>query len=179
MFENLRRSLREMLDAAPMDDRASLSRMRETLVQARVGLGELREGVAHAQTALAAKRRELETVARRRGQAEAIGDTETVRVAMRYEAELTARIDVLTRKLAVQEEEVMVAEQEVAEMTTELRRAIGAPPPPPQARPVDPLAEPGDAALDELAALERTRTREAREASAEALLAELKRRMGK
>jgi hypothetical protein len=175
MFDNLRRSLREMLDSAPLDDRASLSRMRETLVQARVGLGELREGVSHAKLALEAKRRELETVARRRGQAEVIGDEETIRVAKRYEAELVARIDVLARKLAVQEEEVMVAEREISEMTSELRRAIGAPPPPPMT-PADPLADPRD---EELAALERSRTRAAREASADALLAELKRRMGK
>lgn len=178
MFENLRRSLREMLDSGRTDDRALLNRMRETLVQARVGLGELREGVTQARLALDAKRRELETVVRRRVQAEGIGDEETVRVAKRYEAELTARIDVLTRKLAVQEEEVMVAEREVAEMTSDLRRAIGAPPPPPQA-PIDPLADEQSAALDELSSLERQRTRAAREASAEALLAELKRRMGK
>ena len=127
MFENLRRSLRDLLDSQPGhgDAGPSLAQMRETLVQARVGLADMRQGIETTRLSLAAKQRELETVQRRKAQAAAIGDGETVRVAERYETELVSRVEVLARKLAVQEDEVAIGEREVSEMTAELRKAIG------------------------------------------------------
>jgi hypothetical protein len=101
-----------------------------------------------------------------------------VRVAERYEAELVSRIEVLARKLAVQEDEVALGEREVSEMTAELRKAIGGVPPVPGVA-EDPLAGAEGAALDELSSLERSRARAARDAHADERLAELKRRMGK
>jgi len=152
--------------------------MRETLVQARVGLAEMRQGVEETRIALAAKERELETVRRRKAQAAAIEDAETVRVAERYEQELVSRIEVMTRKLGVQGDELALGEREVSEMTAELRKAIGAVPPVPGVA-ADPLADADSAALDELSSLERSRARAARDAHADERLAELKRRMGK
>ena len=180
MFENLRRSLRDLLDASPDQGGAlpSLGQMRQTLVQARVGLADMRQGVEESRLALAAKQRELETVQRRKAQAQAIGDAETVRVAERYEAELLSRIDVLARKAGVQEEELALGEREVAEMTAELRKAIGGIGPVPEVA-SDPLADAQSEALDELSSLERSRARAARDAGADERLAELKRRMGK
>ena len=179
MFENLRRSLRDLLDAHPGEgDAPSLAQMRETLVQARVGLADMRQGIEGTRLSLTAKQRELETVQRRKAQATAIGDAETVRVAERYEAELVSRIEVLARKVAVQEDEVALGEREVREMTAELRKALGGVPPVPGVS-EDPLAGPESAALDELSALERSRMRAARDAHADERLAELKRRMGK
>jgi hypothetical protein len=179
MFENLRRSLRDLLDAHPgSGDAPSLAQMRETLVQARVGLAEMRQGVEETRIALAAKERELETVRRRKAQAAAIEDAETVRVAERYEQELVSRIEVMTRKLGVQGDELALGEREVSEMTAELRKAIGAVPPVPGVA-ADPLADADSAALDELSSLERSRARAARDAHADERLAELKRRMGK
>jgi hypothetical protein len=182
VFEKLRRSLHELLDSVPnpADARAPLGRMRETLVQARVGLAELREGVEETRRQLSAKRSELETVRRRKGQATAISDEETVRVAERYEAVLSDRVAVLERKVEAQDAELLLAEEEVAGMTAELRGAIGTVPPPPRASVVDPLADPERQALDEeLTSLERSRSRASREADAEARLAEMKRKMGK
>ena len=70
MFENLRRSLRDLLDAHPGGaDAPSLAQMRETLVQARVGLADMRQGIEGTRLALTAKQRELETVQRRKAQA--------------------------------------------------------------------------------------------------------------
>ena len=180
MFENLRRSLRDLIDShpGPGDAGPSLAQMRETLVQARVGLADMRQGIEGTRLSLNAKQRELETVQRRKAQAAAIGDAETVRVAERYEAELVSRIEVLARKVAVQEDEVALGEREVSEMTAELRKAIGGAPPMPGVA-EDPLAGADRAALDELSSLERSRTRAARDAHADERLAELKRRMGK
>jgi hypothetical protein len=182
VFEKLRRSLHELLDTLPnpVDARAPLGRMRETLVQARVGLAELREGVAESRRRLDTKRSELETVRRRKGQALQISDEETVRIAERYEVTLTERVAVLERKVEAQEAELVLAEGEVAAMTAELRGAIGSVPPPPKTGAADPLADPVREALDqELTSLERSRTRAARDADAEARLAEMKRKMGK
>lgn len=179
MFENLRRSLRDLLDAHPGSaDAPSLAQMRETLVQARVGLAEMRQGLEETRLSLAAKERETETVRRRKAQATAIGDAETVRVADRYEQELSSRVEVLARKLRVQEDELALGEREVGEMTAELRKAIGGVPPVPGVA-ADPLADADSAALDELSSLERSRARAARDANADERLAELKRRMGK
>jgi hypothetical protein len=179
MFENLRRSLRDLLDSEPGSGNApSLAQMRETLVQARVGLAEMRQGVEETRIALVAKERELETVRRRKAQAVAINDAETVRVAERYEEELASRIEVMSRKLAVQGDELALGEREVGEMTAELRKAIGGVPPVPGVA-ADPLADADSAALDELSSLERSRARAARDAHADERLAELKRRMGK
>ena len=55
MFENLRRSLRDLLDSPAAQGGASLSQMRETLVQARVGLGEMRQCVEETRLALTSK----------------------------------------------------------------------------------------------------------------------------
>ena len=156
----------------------SLGQMRQTLVQARVGLADMRQGVEESRLALGAKQHELETVQRRKAQAVGISDAETVRVAERYEAELVSRVDILARKLAVQEEELALGEREVTEMTAELRKAIGGIGPVPEAA-SDPLADAQTDALDELSSIERSRARAARDASADERLAELKRRMGK
>ena len=86
--------MRDLLDAHPGhgDVGPSLAQMRETLVQARVGLADMRQGIEGTRLSLTAKQREIETVRRRKAQAAAIGDAETVGVAERYEGELASRI---------------------------------------------------------------------------------------
>ena len=182
MFENLRRTLRDLLDASASSSSApaSLAQMRDTLVQARVGLGDLHEGLEESRRQVAAKRQELDTVRRRKGQAQAINDAETVAVAERYESVLAERVAVLEEKVRVQEAEYALAEQDVSAMTAELKRAMGGIAPPPRAESIDPLADPEREALnDEIASLERSRRRATRDADAESRLADLKRRMGK
>ena len=180
MFENLRRSLRDLVDARSGRGEAppSLAQMRETLVGARVGLSDMRRAVEESRLTLAAKQRELATVQRRKAQAGSIGDAETVRVAERYEAELVSRLDILARKLTVQEDELALGEHEVNKMTAELRTAIGGVPSAPGITP-DPNADTDGTAFEELSSLERSRARAQRNANADERLAELKRRMGK
>jgi hypothetical protein len=107
-------------------------------------------------------------------------------LAEKYEVLHAERTDVLTRKLAVQESELAMVEREVAEMTTALKAAMsGAGGPTLQAESA--ASAELDAMLDnsgaevaqEIDALGRASARSAREAEAERLLAELKRRMGK
>jgi len=105
-----------------------------------------------------------------------------VTLAEKYEALHAERTEVLRRKLGVQESELAMVEREVAEMTSALRSAmsgvgetsLGA-----DSAELDAMLDGGADVAQEIDALGRASTRSAREAEADRLLAELKRRMGK
>jgi hypothetical protein len=188
MFDSFRQTLRDLMDRAtpPEERRAGLARMKQTLVTARMGLDDLRGGVAITRQRLEAERRELETVRRRKGLAAGINDTETVALAEKYEAHHAERHAVLTRKLEAQEAELVIAERDVAEMSAELKSAmLGATAPGTPLGRDEAAAEADRAAgdsshvADEIDAMGRARARSERDADAERRLAELKRRMGK
>lgn len=195
MFDKLRQTLEDYLNAKtpPAERRALLAGMKETLVRARMGIDDLRAGVELTRSRLASERRELETVQRRKALAQGIADAETIAVAERYERQHAERVDVLSRKLEVQERELAISERDVSGMTEELRVALGSALGSAPASPARPRGEeargsseptvPGSASPDDLAgdldALGRQRQRAARDAGAEARLAEMKRRMGK
>lgn len=178
MFERLKESLRDALSrASSPQGRAALAQMRDALVQAKVGLADLRDGIAHTRTRLEQERASLDTVRRRGKLAQGISDAETVRVAEQYERKHAERVAVLEKKLAAQEEELALAEQEIGEMNAQWRAAMAGVVPPasvPNEVP-DPLAE-EQAASD---ALRRDIDRASRDAAAQRQLDELKRRMGK
>jgi len=186
MFEHFRQSLRDLMDRAtpPEERRAGLAQMKQTLVQARMGLDDLRAGIAQTRQRLAAEQRELDTVRRRKGQAAAINDTETVALAEKYEALHAQRTGMLERKLSAQEEELALVESEVTEMTAALKGALsGATGTPLQnadaAAELDAMLDSSAGVAEEIDALGRASHRSAREAEADRLLAELKRKMGK
>jgi hypothetical protein len=163
-----------------LNDQSSRARarlMREALVDAKVGLSQSRAARDAVAAQLVRERAELATV-RRRGQlAAGINDAETVRLAAEFERKHSGRIEVLERKHAALVEEVVLVERETAEMTAQLKRLTGGEDPvaPERSASDDPLAPD----LSELDALRRTADRSARDADADARLAELKRRMGK
>lgn len=192
MFESLRKSLDDLLSRStpPEERRQIVSRMRDTLVQARVGLQDLRDGLAQSKRRLEQERRELDTVQRRKRLAEQINDAETVRLASQYEQMHAERVAVLERKLEVQESELALAERDVAQMMTELRQAASGIPSPGERSnaavnaAMDEIeSELGsgknESLRDEIDGLSRTRTRADHEADAARKLEELKRRMGK
>ena len=167
--------------------------MRETLMRARMGLEDLQIGLSQTRVKLGEERRELATVQRRKQMAERIGDAETVAVADRFERQHLERVDILERKLSVQEAEVAVLEREIGEMTTEFKAAHAGVDP---SRVAGPTAAQSDRAREaaanaevdaalggideaELDSLRRRQARETRESQADELLAELKRRMGR
>ena len=189
MFESFRQSLSDLMDRAtpPEERRAGLARMKQTLVQARMGLEDLRGGVVTTRQRLDGELRELETMRRRKAAATGINDAETVALAEKYEAVHSERADVLRRKLEAQEAELTMVEREVSEMTVELKRAaVGAASAAgtisDDARAsaeADSILDQGAGVAEEIDALGRAGRRTAREAEAERQLAELKRRMGK
>jgi hypothetical protein len=187
MFEHFRQSLRDLMDRStpPEERRAGLAQMKQTLVQARMGLDDLRAGIAQTRQRLAAEQRELETVRRRKGLAAGINDAETVALAEKYEALHAERTGVLERKLSAQEAELALVEREVGEMTSALKGALSGATTGSPLKNADVTAE-LDAMLDdsagvaeEIDALGRASNWSAREAEADRLLAELKRKMGK
>src|SRR5487761_2048257 len=184
VFENLRQSLDDLMARAtkPEERRDAPARMKDSLVQARLGVEDLRAGVVKARAQADAERRELGTVRRRKALAEGIHDQETVDLAAKYEGHHAERLEVLERKVEVQERELGLAERELDEMNAEFKRhAIGAVPPASTAGAVqDPLAEEtGESAREAIDALGRERVRVARDEEAERRLEALKRRMGK
>ena len=193
MFEDVRRAFRDLLHGTPPSGdarRSIIAQMRETLVQARMGLDDLRKGVEETRARLTRERSELETVRRRRQLAEGIKDAETVAVAERYEKQHAERAALLERKLETQEAELAMVEREVGEMNTEFKLAAAGANPGVSAgsssgatAPADPGADDvaGDNAglRDEIDGLARARRRAEAESSADEKLAALKRRMGK
>ncbi|HET6681602.1 MAG TPA: hypothetical protein VFG84_10415 [Gemmatimonadaceae bacterium] len=189
VFDDIRNAFRELLRGNPSADarRGILADMRETLVRARMGVDDLRQGVGETKRRLEAQRRELETVQRRKSLAEGINDAETVRVATRFESVQTEKVTILERKLENQEAELELVEREVQEMMSELKAAAaGAVPPPLPHERAAKEAEAevadltGDRALnEEMERMARAQRRADSAAEADEKLAALKRRMGK
>ena len=187
MFESFRQSLNDILDRAtpPEERRVVLARMKQTLVQARMGLDDLRGGAAATRQRLDVETRELETMRRRKTAAAAINDAETVALSEKYEVLHAERVEVLRKKLEAQEAELGMVEREVGEMTAELKTAgLGAGGASSsiadEARAeADAVLDEGSDVADEIDAISRAGRRNARESEAEQKLAELKRRMGK
>ena len=194
MFEQLRQSLNDLLERAtkPEDRRAVVTRMKNTLVQAKIGLDETRDQLRLAERKLEAERRELETVKRRKELAVGINDIETITVAERFEKQHGDKVAVLEQKIAVMKQELTLAEREVEEMKAEIRAAMIGGPAAAAGSPARDagLEDPLEGVLDEdqaaasklrddIDALARQRARTERDADADRRLEELKKKMGK
>ena len=159
--------------------------MKTTLVQARMGLDDVRDAMERTQRKLEQERKELATVRRRKELAAAVPDAETVAIAERFEKQLEEKIAVLEQKLAVQTQEVALAEREVDEMKAEIRKAMAGGPATASMPLEDPLADDpgmdsqGTTVREEIDSLARQRARADRDDEAARRLEELKRRMGK
>jgi hypothetical protein len=184
VFDTFRKSLEDLMNRAtpPEERRTIVARMRDTLIQAKASLTDLRDGVAKTRRQLEVEERELATVRRRKDLANGIGDRETVEIATRFEETHAKRVEIVRQKLSAQEAELTMAEREVETMTVELKSAsLGADGASAGAATIDPGVDPDAANADlrsEIDALRRTRERSEREADAERRLEELKRRMG-
>ena len=187
MFKRLRDALERALAAAtpPPDLSEIASQMRDAVIEQKAGLRAIREALAQAEGQLEAARAELATAERRRGQAEAIGDTETVEVADRYIAKHRERAEVLEKKVVAQREEAALAERDLAEMTKQLQEAARRAPAAGQASAAEAWNSLGAAGMDRPETdlegeMLRSRLSQAeREAAADAKLEEMKRKMGR
>jgi hypothetical protein len=192
MFDDVRQAFRDLLRGTPPSGdarRSIVAQMRETLVQARMGLDDLRKGVEETRARLTRERAELETVRRRKQLAEGINDAETVAIADRYEKQHAERASLLERKLETQEAELSMVEREVGEMNAEFKLAAAGANPgvsagsaaggPAGSESVDDVTNENAGLRDEIDGLARARRRADAESTADEKLAALKRRMGK
>ena len=182
-FDNFRKTLEDLMarHTAPADRRAVASQMRDTLISAKMGLSEMRDALQKARARLEMEERELETVKRRRQMALDINDAETVGIADKFVATHGERVELLRRKVAVQEDEVRMAEADVEAMTRDLKAAVSGTGDfaPGVGTPAPELDMNGAAVADEIESLGRARRRAEHESRAESELEELKRGMGK
>ncbi len=127
MFEGLKARMERFFadNTPPADRRAQAGALRSAIIDARMSVSAMRDGLAATERELTIERQQAEDAERRGRLAGGIGDAETVAVAERFVARHRERVGVLERKLAVQREELSLAEREVAEMTTALRGAPG------------------------------------------------------
>lgn len=185
MFDEVRQAFRDLLhgNVPPEGRRELIAVMKDTLVQARLALDDLRDGVEATRKRVERERAELETIRRRKGLAQGVGDHETVTVAERFEAQHAERLAVLEQKMAAQENELALVERDVAEMKEQLKAALAGVGSGMRAGTVDSATDPlddGRAGVEQqLNDLKRAERRANASADADAALAELKKRMGR
>lgn len=180
MLEGLKARLDQLLrDGSRSDVRAYAAGLKEAVLEARLGVTTMRDALAATERELVAERQQLEDAERRGKLAAMVPDAETVQVADRYATRHRERVGVLERKLVVQREELALAERELAEMTSEARRATAGHPSETIAAAWRDLESAGAARPDDAARMAAEAERHRRESAIEAQLAFLKRKLGK
>lgn len=180
MFDGLKARLDRLLrERGPAEAREYAAGLREALLEARVGITDLREALAATERELAAERQYLTDAERRGRLAAQVPDAETVAVAARFAARHRERVQVLERKLGVQRDELALAEREVQEMAAQYRGTVRGP----EAASVDAAWRDLEAAGASRPTEEDRATAEAdrrrRDEAVEAQLAYLKKKLGK
>jgi hypothetical protein len=126
VFEGLRARLdRFMREHTSSDPRGYAAGLREALLEAKVGLTAMREALVASEQELEAERKQLEDAERRGRLAANVPDAETVTLAERFAERHRSRIEVLTRKIAVQHDELALAQREIQDMSNQYRAASG------------------------------------------------------
>jgi len=122
VFERLRERLDRFLaeHTVPADPRERREALYAALVEAKAGLALMRDQLAVAERALAAERAQLADAERRGSLAAGIGDRETADIATRYAERHHERVALLERKVAVQRDELALAEREYDGMRNDL-----------------------------------------------------------
>jgi hypothetical protein len=180
VFDGLKARLDQLLrERERTDPQAYAARLREALLEAKLGVGTMRDALAASERELAAERQQLENAERRGRLAAAVPDPETVAVAERFAARHRERVAVVERRIAVQREELALAEREVTEMTTQARSAGGTAASESVAAAWRDLESAGAARPDEQEQQHADAERQRRNQAIEAQLAYLKRKLGK
>jgi hypothetical protein len=126
VFDGLKARLDRLLrEHTSSDPRGYAAGLREALLEAKVGLTTMREALEASERELQAEQKMLEDAERRGRLAADVPDAETVALARVYAERHRSRIEVLTRKIAVQHDELALAQREIEEMSSEYRAAAG------------------------------------------------------
>ena len=101
-----------------------LAGMREELIEAKASTPRLEKGLEKLRRRLADEQRRVEDCVRRAGQAEEIGDAETMRVAVEFAERHQERARVLGEQIEAAEAELGLHVQNVREMSAQLKSSI-------------------------------------------------------
>jgi hypothetical protein len=154
------------------DQRVYTSGLQDALVDLKVGLDDLRRALSGSEEELGTERRRLEDAERRGRLAQGIGDQDTVAIATQFSEKHRVRIELLERKVAVQKDELRLAEVEYEDLSNRFRSARQGVPPTEAEAPAAP-------SLEESELLRSRIDTKARQAAVEAQLEMLKKKMGK
>ncbi|MEO8448169.1 MAG: hypothetical protein ABI647_00160 [Gemmatimonadota bacterium] len=154
------------------DQRAYTSGLQDALVDLKLGLDDLRKALGGSEQELMAERGRLDDAERRGRLAEGIRDQDTVAIAKEFADKHRVRIELLERKVAVQRDEVRLAEVEYEDLSNRFRSARQGVPPTETEPPAGPPAEDSDLLKSRI-------DTKARQAAVEAQLEMLKRKMGR
>lgn len=122
MFEGLRARLeRLLLEHTRVDPRSQAAGLTSAMLDAKVALATMRDALAATERELAAERKRLADAERRGRLAAEVPDPETVTIAGQFAERHRSRIALLERKSAVQRDELVLAERELAELGARLR----------------------------------------------------------
>ena len=180
MLEGLKARLDQLLrEGARSDPRAYAAGLREALLEARLGIGTMRDALAATERELASERKQLQDAERRGRLAAAVPDPQTVAIAERYAVRHRDRVSVLERKIVVQRDELTLGERELADMTAEAQRATAGGPSESIAAAWRDLESMGATRPDEQDRVQADADRQRRESAIEAQLAYLKKKLGK
>jgi hypothetical protein len=123
VLEGLRARLEKLLaDHTPVGDpRARATQLHAALLEMKVAVSTLRDALALTERQLAVEQQQLADAERRGRLAAEIPDPETVRVAEQFATRHRERVTVLQRKLALQQDELGLAERDLAQLSAEYR----------------------------------------------------------
>ena len=127
LFSVLRQDSPEILSVFEgLRGRARAAALQAAVIEAKVAVSHLRDGIAATERELALEQKHLGDAERRGELARQIPDPETVAIAERFAAKHRERATVLERKLSVRKDELVLAEREtLAEMTEALKNPAG------------------------------------------------------
>lgn len=173
-FDDIKAHLDRLFAYRPTgSSREQAAGLRGALVEFKVALDQLREGLVRTERELEQARRDLADYERRGRLAADIGDAETAQVAEEFTGRTRERVDLLERKVIVQRDEVAIAERELEATRLRFQRAS-------HGLPLDPPGVPG-AAESETDTLhdDPYLDRRAREQVVDAQLEALKKKLGR
>jgi hypothetical protein len=125
LFDRLRSQLENALSRAtvPPTPREEAAQLEQHLIEMKVGLDDLRRAFIATDQELTRERAQLADAERRGELALGIQDEETARIANEFATRHRERVGVLERKLAVQQDEVAMAERMAGELLARLKQA--------------------------------------------------------
>lgn len=124
VLDGLRARLDRLLaEHTRADPRAVAAGLREAVIEARAAVAGMRDQLERSRRELDLERKAGDDAERRGRLAREIDDQETAQLADIYVGKHTGRVELLERKIAVQVDELQLAQRELEQMTSDFRAA--------------------------------------------------------